>query len=58
MQKRNFNQARRQREATRKARQQEKLDRKHSRPEKATTPVSTDEAIGVIDGDTTAKAIP
>jgi hypothetical protein len=31
MQKRNFNQAKKQREATRKARQQRKLDRKHAR---------------------------
>lgn len=39
MQKRNFGQARKQKEAARKARQQEKLDRKHARTQK---PADTD----------------
>jgi hypothetical protein len=38
MQKRNFSQARKQREAARKARQQEKLERKHSRGDRPAAP--------------------
>ena len=53
MQKRNFNQARKQREAARKARQQEKLERRRSRTDKPAGDVVTDPATGTA-GDSKA----